>query len=101
MELIDSLNFDKAGGLVTAIAVDDATDEILMVAFMNPEAFRKTLEIRNILHTAPGDAASATGTEANNVRQRMAEIAGKAMTKPKVVALGISTGGPQALAEMI
>jgi phosphoribosyl-AMP cyclohydrolase len=50
MELIDSLNFDKAGGLVTAIAVDDATDEILMVAFMNPEAFRKTLELGEVVY---------------------------------------------------
>jgi phosphoribosyl-AMP cyclohydrolase len=50
MELIESLNFDKAGGLVTAIAVDDATGEILMVAFMNPEAFRKTLELGEVVY---------------------------------------------------
>ncbi len=39
-----TLDFDKLGGLVTAIAVDDASGELLMVAFMNPESFRKTLE---------------------------------------------------------
>jgi phosphoribosyl-AMP cyclohydrolase len=50
MELIESLNFDKAGGLVTAIAVDDTTDEILMVAFMNPEAFAKTLELGEVVY---------------------------------------------------
>jgi phosphoribosyl-AMP cyclohydrolase len=50
MELIESLNFEKAGGLVTAIAVDDATGEILMVAFMNPEAFRKTLETGEVVY---------------------------------------------------
>ena len=44
MEPIEALDFEKAGGLVTAIAVDDATGEMLMVALMNPEAFRKTLE---------------------------------------------------------
>ncbi len=44
MEPIEALDFEKAGGLVTTIAVDDATGEMLMVAFMNPEAFRQTLE---------------------------------------------------------
>jgi phosphoribosyl-AMP cyclohydrolase len=37
-------DFEKAGGLVTAIAQDDASGEILMVASMNEEAFRRTLE---------------------------------------------------------
>jgi phosphoribosyl-AMP cyclohydrolase len=38
------LDFQKGGGLVTAIAQDDATGEILMVAFMNEQAFDRTLE---------------------------------------------------------
>jgi phosphoribosyl-AMP cyclohydrolase len=38
------LDFQKGGGLVTAIAQDDATGEILMVAFMNEQAFDLTLE---------------------------------------------------------
>ena len=38
------LDFAKGGGLVTAIAQDDATGEILMVAFMNEEAFDRTVE---------------------------------------------------------
>jgi phosphoribosyl-AMP cyclohydrolase len=38
------LDFDKAGGLVTAIAQDDATGDILMVAHMNQESLRRTLE---------------------------------------------------------
>jgi len=37
------LDFSKGGGLVTAIAQDDASSEILMVAHMNEEAFRQTL----------------------------------------------------------
>jgi phosphoribosyl-AMP cyclohydrolase len=44
MDPIDALDFSKNDGLVTAIAQDDATGEILMVAFMNEEALRKTLE---------------------------------------------------------
>ena len=38
-------DFDKRGGLITAIAQDHATGEILMVAYMSPESFRRTLEL--------------------------------------------------------
>ena len=44
MEPLESLDFTKGDGLVTAIAQDDETDEILMVAFMNEAAFRATVE---------------------------------------------------------
>ena len=37
------LDFQKGGGLVTAIAQDDATGDILMVAFMNEQAFDLTV----------------------------------------------------------
>ena len=37
------INFKKAGGLVPAIAQDYATGEILMLAYMNQEAFDATL----------------------------------------------------------
>ena len=36
-------DFDKAGGLITAVTVDAATGEVLMVAYMNDEAFDLTL----------------------------------------------------------
>jgi phosphoribosyl-AMP cyclohydrolase len=42
--ILNELDFEKGGGLVTAIAQDDATGEILMVAYMNADSFRKTLE---------------------------------------------------------
>jgi phosphoribosyl-AMP cyclohydrolase len=45
MDPVSALDFSKAGGLVTAIAVDDANGEVLMVAFMNEESFRQTLEL--------------------------------------------------------
>jgi phosphoribosyl-AMP cyclohydrolase len=38
-------DFAKRGGLVTAIAQDAATGEILMVAYMNEASFRRTLEL--------------------------------------------------------
>jgi phosphoribosyl-AMP cyclohydrolase len=37
------LDFNKAGGLVPAIVQDFQTGEILMLAYMNPEAFNATL----------------------------------------------------------
>ncbi len=50
MEPIDAIDFEKAGGLVTAIALDDATGDVLMVAYMNPESFRRTLEIGEVVY---------------------------------------------------
>jgi phosphoribosyl-AMP cyclohydrolase len=37
------IDFDKSGGLVPAIAQDAATGEVLMMAWMNREAFEETL----------------------------------------------------------
>src|ERR1700751_855668 len=37
------IDFEKMQGLVPAIIQDDATDEVLMLGFMNPEAFDKTI----------------------------------------------------------
>jgi len=50
MEPIDAIDFDKAGGLITAVTLDDATGDVLMVAYMNPESFRKTLEIGEVVY---------------------------------------------------
>jgi phosphoribosyl-AMP cyclohydrolase len=38
------LDFEKLGGLVPAVVQDQATGRVLMVGFMNQEAFRKTVE---------------------------------------------------------
>jgi len=44
MDPANLLDFSKSGGLVTAIAQDAESGEILMVAHMNEESFRKTVE---------------------------------------------------------
>lgn len=44
------IDFDKAGGLLTAIAQDETTGEVLMVAYMNEESFRLTLEKREVVY---------------------------------------------------
>ena len=38
------LRFDKMGGLIPAVVQDWKTGEVLMVAFINEEAYRKTME---------------------------------------------------------
>ena len=38
------LDFNKADGLVTAVIQDAASGRVLMVGYMNEEAFRKTVE---------------------------------------------------------
>lgn len=38
------LDFDKFGGLVPAVIQDHQTGRVLMVGFMNEEAFQKTVE---------------------------------------------------------
>jgi len=38
------LDFGKLGGLVPAVIQDQATGRVLMLGFMNEEAFRKTVE---------------------------------------------------------
>jgi len=40
------LDFQKSDGLVTAVIQDHASGRVLMVGFMNEEAFRKTVETR-------------------------------------------------------
>lgn len=46
----DPPDFQKRGGLVTAIAQDASSGEILMVAYMNEEAFRRTLELGQVVY---------------------------------------------------
>jgi phosphoribosyl-AMP cyclohydrolase / phosphoribosyl-ATP pyrophosphohydrolase len=42
---ISKINFSKLNGLIPAIIVDNKTDKILMLGFMNEESLKKTIEI--------------------------------------------------------
>jgi phosphoribosyl-AMP cyclohydrolase len=44
MKTEDTLDFTKLGGLIPAIVQDAATGEVLMLAFMNREAWERTLK---------------------------------------------------------
>ncbi len=43
-EIISEIDFAKGGGLVPCVTCDWQTNEVLMVAYMNEEAFRHTIE---------------------------------------------------------
>ncbi len=43
-----NINFDKMGGLVPAIIQDAVTKNVLMLGFMNEEAYQKTLETKKV-----------------------------------------------------
>jgi phosphoribosyl-AMP cyclohydrolase len=55
MDPLRDLDFSKAGGLVTAIAQDFATGEILMVAHMTEESLRRTRSVRELYADCDGD----------------------------------------------
>ena len=50
MDPSDAPDFAKRGGLITAIAQDYASGEVLMVAYMNREAFLRTLELGEVVY---------------------------------------------------
>ena len=43
-----NLDFEKQGGLIPAIIQDNTTGKVLMLGFMNQEAFNKTQEIGKV-----------------------------------------------------
>ena len=45
---LGGLNFEKMGGLVPAIIQDATTKNVLMLGFMNEEAYQKTLETKHV-----------------------------------------------------
>ena len=45
-----NLDFEKSDGLITAVIQDHASGRVLMVGFMNEEAFRKTVETVSYTH---------------------------------------------------
>jgi phosphoribosyl-AMP cyclohydrolase len=43
-----TLDFSKLGGLIPAVIQEETSGRVLMVGFMNPEAFQKTVETGNV-----------------------------------------------------
>ena len=68
------VDFDKGGGLVPAIAQDAATGEVLMMAWMNREAFDETLRTgRAVYFSRSRNKLWRKGEESGHV-QKVKEI---------------------------
>ncbi|MBK8481588.1 MAG: phosphoribosyl-AMP cyclohydrolase [Proteobacteria bacterium] len=68
------VDFAKAGGLVTAIAQDAESGEILMVAHMNEQALARTLELGEVVYFSRSrQRLWHKGEESGNV-QRVREV---------------------------
>jgi phosphoribosyl-AMP cyclohydrolase len=68
MDPRDALDFEKGSGLVVAIAQDEATGEVLMVAHMNEESFRKTLETGQAVYWSRRRGLWHKGEQSGNVQ---------------------------------
>jgi phosphoribosyl-AMP cyclohydrolase len=65
-----TLDFDKAGGLVPAIAQDADTGAVLMLAWMNREAFEETLRTRRAVYFSRSRGRLwRKGEESGNVQE--------------------------------
>jgi phosphoribosyl-AMP cyclohydrolase len=63
------VDFDKSGGLVPAIAQDAETGEVLMLAWMNREAFEETLRTgRAVYFSRSRNKLWRKGEESGNVQ---------------------------------
>ncbi|MBA4190168.1 MAG: phosphoribosyl-AMP cyclohydrolase [Planctomycetaceae bacterium] len=64
------LDFDKAGGLIPAIAQDAETGEVLMLAWMNREAFDETVKTRRAVYFSRSrNKLWRKGEESGNVQE--------------------------------
>ena len=65
-----NIDFDKAGGLVAAIAQDHQTGEVLMIAWMNREAWEETLRSkRAVYYSRSRGKLWRKGEESGNVQE--------------------------------
>ena len=64
------LDFDKAGGLVAAIAQDADTNDVLMIAWMNREAYEETVRTgRACYFSRSRNKLWRKGEESGNVQE--------------------------------
>src|SRR5260370_40685619 len=65
-----TIDFDKAGGLIAAIAQDATTNEVLMVAWMNREAYEETVRTgRACYFSRSRNRLWRKGEESGNVQE--------------------------------
>jgi phosphoribosyl-AMP cyclohydrolase len=67
--LLSVLDFSKGGGLVAAIAQDAATGEVLMVAHLNEQSLRATLERGEVVYWSRTRGLWHKGEQSGNVQR--------------------------------
>jgi phosphoribosyl-AMP cyclohydrolase len=68
MDPLDAIDFAKGGGLVTAVAQDHATGEVLMVAHVNAESLRDTLARGQAVYWSRSRGLWHKGEQSGNVQ---------------------------------
>lgn len=69
-ELAQMVDFDKLGGMVPVIAQDDTTGDVLMMAYMNKEAFDETLRTGRVCYFSRSrNRLWRKGEESGNVQE--------------------------------
>ena len=69
-DLDQMIDFDKMGGMVPVIAQDDTTGEVLMMAYMNREAFDETLRTGRVCYFSRSrNRLWRKGEESGNVQE--------------------------------
>ena len=64
------IDFEKCGGLVPAIAQDHQTGEVLMMAYMNRDAFEETVRTkRAVYYSRSRNKLWRKGEESGNVQE--------------------------------
>ena len=68
------LNFEKTNGLIPAIVQDYSTNEVLMLAYMNPDAWEATLSSGNATYYSRSRQKLWVKGETSGYLQRVKEI---------------------------
>ena len=69
-DLDQMIDFDKSGGIVPVIAQDETTGEVLMMAYMNQEAFNETLRTGRVCYFSRSrNRLWRKGEESGNVQE--------------------------------
>jgi phosphoribosyl-ATP pyrophosphohydrolase/phosphoribosyl-AMP cyclohydrolase len=66
---VNTLDFDKGNGLVTVVAVDDASGAVLMVAHADRDAIKKTLETGEMHYRSRSRGPWHKGATSGNVQR--------------------------------
>ena len=69
-----NLNFEKRGGLIPAIVQDYKTGDVLMLAYMNQDAWKATLSTGNATYYSRSRQKLWVKGETSGHRQRVKEI---------------------------